>query len=51
MVDWQDQSVQICRRASDRLQIAVTLTAEDMLTSPMLPGFGLALTQLFAPPL
>jgi len=51
IVSWEDRSVQVFRRDDQRLQLAVTLTIEDLLTSPMLPGFALPLRRLFAPPL
>jgi Uma2 family endonuclease len=51
IVNWEDRSVQIFRRENQQLQITATLTLEETLTSPMLPGFALALRRLFAPPL
>jgi Uma2 family endonuclease len=51
IVNWEDRSVQIFRRENQQLQAAAMLTLEETLTSPMLPGFALALRRLFAPPL
>jgi hypothetical protein len=44
-------SVEVCRRADDgSFPTVVTLTSDDgsMLTTPLLPGFSLAMSDLFA---
>ena len=51
IVSWEDHSVQVSRREVQQLQTVATLTIEETLTSPMLPGFALPLRRLFAPPL
>ena len=47
IVDWQTKSVQIYRREQAALKLALTLLAEDELTSPLLPGFKVKLARLF----
>ncbi len=39
IVGWRARTVEVYRRAGDRLELAATLTAADTLTSPLLPGF------------
>ena len=51
IVNWEDRWVQVFRRENQQLQTVATLTIEETLTSPMLPGFALPLRRLFAPPL
>jgi Uma2 family endonuclease len=41
------QTVQIYRRREAALRLAATLTRDDTLTSPVLPGFGVPVGQLF----
>jgi Uma2 family endonuclease len=45
IVDPDKEAVKILRRAGERLQQVV---AEDPITSPLLPGFSLALAKIFA---
>jgi len=47
IVDWQAKSMQIYRREQAALKLALTLLAEDELTSPLLPGFKVKLARLF----
>jgi len=47
IVDWQAKSLQIYRREQAALKLALTLLAEDELTSPLLPGFKVKLARLF----
>ncbi|MCC7372071.1 MAG: Uma2 family endonuclease [Chloroflexi bacterium] len=50
IVDWQQRMVQVYRRASLALALVATLWDGDMLTSPLLPEFGLAVSDLWEPP-
>jgi Uma2 family endonuclease len=47
IVDGPAKSIQIYRHTGGVLKIAATLLAEDDLSSPLLPGFGLPLARLF----
>jgi Uma2 family endonuclease len=47
MVDWRAETVAVYRRQRARLRLHATLTREDTLTSPLLPGFSLAIARLF----
>jgi Uma2 family endonuclease len=47
MVDWSLQTVAVHRRADGALRLAMTLTRDDALTSPLLPGFSFPAAQLF----
>lgn len=49
IVDWRLQSVQVYRREQAALQLATTLDGEDVLTSPLLPGFSCPLSGLWEP--
>jgi Uma2 family endonuclease len=48
IVDWRAQTVAIYRRQRTQLRLATTLTAADTLTSPLLPGFAVPVSRLFA---
>ncbi|MBM2810906.1 MAG: hypothetical protein HW416_1665 [Chloroflexi bacterium] len=48
IVDWQVREFEIYRRHDAALQLAATLSEADTLTSPLLPGFSLALSDLFS---
>jgi Uma2 family endonuclease len=50
IVDWRDATVRVYRRAQAALQLVATLTAEDALTSPLLPGFSQRVGDLCAEP-
>jgi Uma2 family endonuclease len=50
IVDREAQRVDVYRRASGTLVQVATLGAEEAVTSPALPGFRLALTDLFRLP-
>lgn len=39
IVDWREMTVQVYRREQAALRLVATLTAEDTVTSPLLPGF------------
>jgi Uma2 family endonuclease len=40
LVDWRARTVEVYRRAGDRLHLVATLTDADSLSSPLLPGFS-----------
>lgn len=48
ILDWRLKQVSVYRRTDAQLMLVATLTEEDVLTSPMLPGFLCPLTKLFA---
>ncbi len=45
--DYQQQKAEIYRRENGLLKLAMTLFSEDILTSPLLPDFSVAMTILF----
>jgi len=47
IVDWRLQQVEVYRRDQAMLQLVSTLFAEDVLTSPLLPGFSCPVARLF----
>ena len=49
IVDWQRQAVEVYRRSEDHLRHVATLTGEDVLTSPLLPGFACPIARLWTP--
>lgn len=49
IVDWRTQTVQVYRRQQAGLHLAVTLSGQDVLTSPLLPGFACPLSYLWGP--
>ena len=51
IVDWRESVVQVYRRVDAALQLAATLLADDVLTSPLLPGFAQRVGDLCASPL
>ena len=48
IVSWRQQSLELYRRQDAQLQLTATLFIGDILTSPLLPDFALALADLFA---
>ena len=40
IADWRSRSVQVHRRREARLELVATLLDDDILTSPLLPGFA-----------
>ncbi len=48
IVDWQRRHVEVFRRVDTALQLIATLLESDSLQSPLLPGFTLPVTELFA---
>lgn len=51
IVDWQRQGVEVYRRVEDDLVRVATLAGADVLTTPLLPDFSLAIAGLWAPSL
>ena len=47
IVDWRTQTLAVYRRQDAQLALAATLTRDDILTSPVLPGFALPVATLF----
>jgi Uma2 family endonuclease len=47
IVDWRQRQIEVYRREQAALKIAATLYAQDTLETPLLPGFGCAVTRLF----
>jgi Uma2 family endonuclease len=50
IIDWQLRTVQVYRRNQEALEHAMTLLGDDVLTSPVLPGFSCPLSLLWEPP-
>jgi len=46
IVDWQAKSLQVYRREGAMLKLVATLFPQDELTSPLLPGFTVAVARL-----
>ena len=49
IVDWRARLVEVYRRAESDLRLTATLTGDDVLTSPLLPGFTCPVASLWAP--
>ena len=49
IADWQRRSVEVYRRADGDLRLVATLTGEDVLATPLLPGFACPIGSLWAP--
>ena len=49
IVDWRLRNVQVYRRADAALHLMATLAGEDMLTSPLLPGYSCPVANLWDP--
>ena len=47
IVDWRARQVEVYRRLAGQLQRVETLTGDDMLTSPLLPGFSCPISRLW----
>jgi Uma2 family endonuclease len=47
IVNWQLKTLEVYRRNDAQLQLAATLLGGDTLTSPLLPGFSMAIAQIF----
>jgi Uma2 family endonuclease len=50
IVDWRLRTVDVFRHDGERLRLIITLTADDSLTSPLLPGFSAVVGELCALP-
>ncbi len=50
VVDWQAQSLEVYRREPQELHLAATLSGEDVLTTPLLPGFSCPISTLWEVP-
>jgi Uma2 family endonuclease len=49
IADWRARTVRIHRREGGALKLVATLSAEDTLESPLLPGFAVRVAELFPP--
>jgi Uma2 family endonuclease len=49
IVDWRARQVEVYRRVEGELRRVATLTGNDILTSPVLPGFSCPITSLWVP--
>lgn len=47
IANWRLKTVEVYRRQNAQLNLVATLTIADLLTSPMLPGFGCAIADIF----
>ncbi|MBM4424131.1 MAG: Uma2 family endonuclease [Chloroflexi bacterium] len=47
IADWREKRLEVYRRENAVLRLAVTLYADDDLTSPLLPGFNVKVASLF----
>lgn len=47
ILDWQSKRIEIYRRENARLKLVYTLLVNDILDSPLLPGFTCSVQQLF----
>ena len=47
IVDWQRRTLDVYRRDGQELRLSATLTGDDVLTSPLLPGFSCPLASLW----
>ncbi len=48
IVSWQDRRIEVYRREDETLELAGTLLENDLLQSPLLPGFRCKVSLLFA---
>jgi Uma2 family endonuclease len=49
LADWRIRAVEVYRRVEGELHLVATLSGDDSLTSPLLPGFTLPLVKLWEP--
>ncbi len=47
IADWRLKQIEVYRRQSAQVHLVATLLAEDVLTSPLLPGFECAIATIF----
>jgi len=50
IADWLSRQVEVYRRTAGGLRLTATLTGDDVLTSPILPGFSCPIRSLWLPP-
>lgn len=50
IVDWRARVVQVLRRDGEGLRAVATLAGDDVLTSPLLPGFSCPVSSLWVSP-
>jgi Uma2 family endonuclease len=50
IVNWRDRTVDVYRREDGALSLGARLSGEDMLSSPILPGFSAPLSRIFPRP-
>ena len=50
ILDWRGQTVSVYRRTGDALPLVATPGRDDVLSSPLLPGFAVTVGHLFARP-
>lgn len=48
IVDWQQQQVEVYRRHQSSLELVSTLLGEDVVNSPLLPGFSCPIQRLWS---
>lgn len=51
IVDWQRRMVEVYRRADNALELVQTLADDDLLETPILPGFRLEIARIWPPTL
>jgi Uma2 family endonuclease len=49
IADWLLRTIQVYRRQEAELRLVATLRGDDVLTSPLLPGFSCPLPSLWPP--
>lgn len=49
IVDWQRRIVETYRRLGDTLELAATISGDDVLETPLLPGFSVPVAQIWPP--
>ncbi|PYP88675.1 MAG: hypothetical protein DMF61_05690 [Blastocatellia bacterium AA13] len=47
ILDWRRRQVEVYRRSNAQLQLSAALFEADLLSSPLLPGFSFAISDLF----
>jgi Uma2 family endonuclease len=47
IADWRAQTIEVYQRADAALQLHSTLGSDDEITSPLLPGFSVAVESFF----
>jgi len=51
IVDWQQRTVEMYRRAGDTLELAATVAGEGVIETPLLPGFSVPVARIWPPTL